>query len=73
MKTLTATYKGGRVIELSEEIMLPKDTAVLVIVTEAEEDETQMKLELRKAAELAFATLWDNDEDEVWNEYLQTA
>lgn len=72
MKTLTATYKGGRIIELSEEITLPKDTAVIVIVTD-EDDETRMKFDLRQAAEMAFARLWDNDEDEIWNEYLQTA
>ena len=72
MKTLTATYKGGRIIELAEEITLPKDTAVIVIIAD-EDDERQLMLELRQAAEMTFAKLWDNDEDEVWNEYLQTA
>lgn len=69
MKTLSATYKGNRTIELSEDPHLPEDTAVLVVIPE-QDDEDGMRLQLRSAAELAFAKLWDNEGDEVWNEYL---
>ena len=69
MKTLAAVYKGKRIIELSENLDLPEDTVVLVVVPE-QEDETEMALQLRAAVQATFAKIWDNEEDEVWNEYL---
>ena len=69
MKTLAAIYKGKRIIELSENLDLPEDTVVLVVVPE-QNDEAEMELQLRGAAQAAFTKLWDNPEDEVWNEYL---
>ncbi len=69
MKTLSAIYKGERVIELFEDINLPKDIVVLVVIPE-QEDERELRNQLRGAAEVVFAKLWDNEEDEVWNEYL---
>ena len=69
MKTLSAIYKGERVVELFEDIDLPKDIVVLVIIPE-QEDERELRSQLRSAAEVVFAKLWDNKEDEVWNEYL---
>jgi hypothetical protein len=69
MKTLSAIYKGNRVIELFEDVDLPKDVAVLVVIPE-QEDEEGLRRHLRSAAEPVFAKLWDNEEDEVWNEYL---
>ena len=39
MRTLSATYKGERAVELLEDIDLPKDMAVLVVVPEQEDDE----------------------------------
>ncbi len=70
MKTLQATYKGDRVVELSEDVDLPDNIAVFVIIPD-DDDDSIMKAELRLAAEQVFAKLWDNEEDEVWNEYLQ--
>jgi hypothetical protein len=54
---------------LFEDIDLPKETAVL-IVTPEQEDEKELRSQLRSAAEVVFAKLWDDEEDEVWNEYL---
>jgi len=69
MKTLSATYKGERMAELFEDIDLPKDIAVLVIIPD-KEDERELRSQLQSAAEVDFARLWNNKEDEVWNEYL---
>ena len=69
MKTLSAIYKGDRVIELVEDIDLPKDMEVFVIIP-GRDDERELRNQLRTAAEVVFAKLWDNEEDEVWNEYL---
>lgn len=69
MKTLSAIYKGDRVVELLEDIDLPKDMEVFVIVPE-QDDERTLSSQLKSAAEAVFAKLWDNKEDEVWNEYL---
>ena len=52
-----------------EDIDLPKDLGVLVVIPE-QEDERELRSQLRSAAEVVFAKLWDNKEDEVWNEYL---
>jgi len=69
MKTLSAIYKGERVVELFEDIDLPKDIVVLVVIPE-QEDERELRSQLQSAAEVVFAKLWDNEGDEVWNEYL---
>lgn len=61
MKTLSAIYKGERVVELPEDIDLPKDMGMLVVVPEEEE----LPSELRSAAEVVVAKLWDNKGDEV--------
>jgi len=36
-----------------------------------QEDERELRSQLRSAAEVVFAKLWDNKKDEVWNEYLE--
>ena len=69
MQTLSAIYKGQRVVELFEDIDLPKNIVVLVVIPE-QEDERELRSQLRSAAEVVFAKLWDNEGDEVWNEYL---
>ncbi|MGA9351272.1 MAG: hypothetical protein WBW48_21045 [Anaerolineae bacterium] len=61
--------QGERVVELFEDIDLPKDIAVLVVIPE-QEDEKELRSQLWSAAEAVFAKLWDNEEDKVWNEYL---
>ena len=69
LKTYTAIYKGNRIIELNEGLELAENTVVLVVVSE-QADEDEMRLQLTLAAQNIFAKLWDNEEDEVWNEYL---
>jgi hypothetical protein len=69
LKTFTAVYKGNRIIELNESLELAENTVVLVVVSE-QDDEEEMRLQLTLAAQKTFAKLWDNEEDEVWNEYL---
>jgi uncharacterized protein YbcI len=69
MKTLSGVYKGKRVVELFEDIDLPKDIGVLVVIPE-ENDERKLRNQLQNTAEGVFAKLWDNKEDEAWNEYL---
>jgi hypothetical protein len=69
LKTYTAIYKGNRIIELNEGLELAENTVVLVVVSE-QADEDEMRLQLTLAAQSTFAKLWENEEDEVWNEYL---
>ena len=69
MKTFSAVYKGDRVVQLLEDVDLPEDVQVLVVVPE-QEDERESRSQLQMSAETAFAKLWDNEKDEVWNEYL---
>jgi hypothetical protein len=69
VKTVSAIYKGARTVELSEELDLPEDAAVLVVIPE-QGDEAEMRHQLLLAAETVFARLWDSEMDEVWNEYL---
>ena len=68
MKVISAKYKGNRLVELLEDVDFPENMEVLVVVPE--QDEEILRGQLRDAAETAFAKLWDNQEDEVWNEYL---
>ena len=68
MKTFTAIYKGNRTIELSEDVDLPDNASVLVVIPNADKDELRADFVMR--AEEAFAKIWDNEEDEVWNEHL---
>ncbi|MCH8295091.1 hypothetical protein IH992_28745 [Candidatus Poribacteria bacterium] len=69
MKTFSAIYKGDRVVSLLEDIDFPKDTEVLVVIPE-QEDEKELHRQLQSATEAVFAKLRDNKEDEIWNEYL---
>ena len=69
MKTVSAIYKGGRILELSEKLDLPQNSVVFVIISD-QEDETELRLQMKSAAEIVFAKMWDNDDDEVWNEYV---
>ena len=69
MKTFPAIYRGDRLVELVEDIVLPKDIEVLVVIPEQDNERT-LRRQLQSAAETVFARLWDNQEDEVWNEYL---
>ena len=64
MKTLSAIYKGERVVELFEDINLPKDIAMLVVIP-GQEDDRELRSQLQSAAEVLFGKLWDNKGDEV--------
>ena len=39
-------------------------------VRRGSDDERVLRSQLQCAAETAFARLWDNEGDEIWNEYL---
>jgi len=69
MKMYSAKYKGDQVIELPEDIDLPMDIEILILVP-GQDDERKLHKQLHIAAESAFGKLWNNEEDEVWNEYL---
>jgi hypothetical protein len=69
LKTLTAIYKGNRIIELTEGLELAENTVVLVVIPE-QADEDEMRLQLTVAAQGTFAKLWDNEEDKVWSQQL---
>lgn len=68
MKTMRAIYKGNRSIQLSKDIEIPKDSPVIVIIPEVAEK--QMRNQLKLASETAFKKIWDNKNDDVWNDYL---
>ena len=69
MRTLSAIYKGNRVVELLEDIDVPEHRKVLVVIIEPD-DERTLRNQFQSVADKVFAKLWDNKEDEVWNEYL---
>ena len=64
MKKYSAIYRGDRVVELVEDIALPKDIKVLVVIPE-QDDERTLRNQLQSATETVFARLWDNQEDEI--------
>ena len=68
-QTLSATYKGDRIVVLCQDIAFPKDVKVFVVIP-GQNDEMMLRSQLQSAAEIAFARLWDNEGDDVWNEYL---
>lgn len=69
MRTVIAIYKGNRVIELKEDIDLPSNSSVTVLLPTAKDEHVTQQF-LQKASEKVFEKLWDNEGDEVWNEYL---
>jgi hypothetical protein len=68
MKTLSATYKGNRTLELSQDLQLPENASVLVVLLE--DDELAMRDHLQAHVEATFSRLWNDEEDDVWNDYL---
>lgn len=69
VKTFSGIYKGNRLIELDEDIGLTKNIKVLIMIPE-EDDEILLRNQFLRTAEGAFAKIWNNEEDTVWNEYL---
>jgi hypothetical protein len=66
LKTLWATIHQGK-IELLESTELPEGTRVLV--TLLPDDETRFWLE---ASQTSLDAIWDNNEDDVYAQLLQT-
>ena len=56
-------------MQLLEDIDLSKNIEVFVLIPE-QDDERTLRGPLQSGAEIVFAKLWANKEDEVWNEYL---
>ncbi len=69
MKSLSAIYKGNRTVQLAENVDIPRDTEVLVLIPDDQED-SDLRHQLGLASESTFAKLWANEKDEVWREYL---
>ena len=69
MNTFPAIYKGDRVVELLQDIGFPEDMLVLVVIPD-QEDDRELRSQFQSAAEAVFAKLWDNEGDDVWDEYL---
>ena len=56
-------------VELSDNLDIPKDTVVLVVIPD-EDDENEMRRQLHGAAQSAFAKVWDNEKGAIWKDYL---
>jgi hypothetical protein len=69
MRTVSAVYKGDRVVELLEDVDFPADMAVWVVIP-GQDDERTLHNQMQSAAEAVLTRLWDNQEDDVWNEYV---
>jgi hypothetical protein len=66
LKTLWATIRQGK-IELLESTDLPEGTRVLVTILP--DDEAGFWLE---ASQISLDNVWDNNEDDVYAQLLQT-
>jgi len=66
LKTLWATVRQGK-IELLESAELPEGSRVLV--TLLPDNETEFRLQ---ASQTSIDAVWDNPEDEVYAQLLQT-
>jgi hypothetical protein len=63
-KTVWATFSQGKV-ELSEPIAIPDGTRILVTILP--DDESDFWLQ---ASRTSLATVWDNDEDDIYAQLL---
>lgn len=64
LNTVKATIREGR-IELLEEVDIPEGTEVLVTILS---DETEFWLQ---ASESSLASVWDSEEDDVYEQLLK--
>jgi predicted DNA-binding antitoxin AbrB/MazE fold protein len=64
MNTVKAIFKEGR-IELLEQIDIPEGTEVLVTILS---DEAEFWLQ---ASESSLASVWDNEEDDIYEQLLK--
>jgi hypothetical protein len=67
LSTVWAVVREGK-IELTEDVPLPEGSKVLVTLL-AQEDEEHF---WREASQLSLADVWDNPQDDVYAELLQT-
>ena len=51
MKTLSAIYKGNRIVELFKDVDLPEDIEVLVVIPE-QDDERTLRSQLQSSSVL---------------------
>jgi hypothetical protein len=63
-KTVWATFSQGKV-ELSEPITAPDGTRILVTILPDDESDFWLK-----ASQISLATVWDNDEDDIYAQLL---
>ena len=64
MNTVKAVIREGR-IELLEQVDIPEGTAVLVTILS---DEAEFWL---RASESSLASVWDNEEDDIYEQLLK--
>ena len=64
MNTVKAIFKQGR-IELLEQVDIPEGTEVLVTILS---DEAEFWL---RAGESSLASVWDNEEDDIYEQLLK--
>jgi hypothetical protein len=69
MKTLSGVYKGDRLVEIEQDVQISKNIKVIIIIPD-QDDEDILKTQFQKSAEVTMGKLWDNEEDNIWNEYL---
>jgi hypothetical protein len=63
-KTFWATFLQGKV-ELSEPIIVPDGTRILVTILPDDENDFWLK-----ASQTSLAAVWDNDEDDIYAQLL---
>jgi hypothetical protein len=63
-KTVWATFSQGKV-ELSEPIIVPDGTRILVTILPDDESDFWLK-----ASQTSLAAVWDNDEDDIYAQLL---
>jgi len=71
MKTLKTVpaYFDGKEIKLDVPMLLEPNTRLLITILDSLEDTDQMLLNTAMAtSETAFARIWDNDEDAVYDD-----
>ncbi|MGB0384075.1 MAG: toxin-antitoxin system, antitoxin component, Xre family protein [Ardenticatenaceae bacterium] len=58
----------GTYIQLDVKMKLKPKTRLLVTVLDYEDDEQQMIWQAMQSSEAAFARVWDNEEDAIYDE-----
>ncbi len=69
MQIITAKYLGNRLIELPMSLDLPQNSEITLVLAD-NGDNVELRKQFQQLGERALAKLWDNEEDDVWYEYL---